>query len=54
VLHPVRAEQFIHRKADSHRAGITHRIFGIFDQFAEEAHAVFERTAIFIGAVIVF
>ena len=54
VLHPVCAEKFIHGKTNSDGAGITHSFFCIFDEFAQEACAVFKRAAVFVGAVIVF
>lgn len=54
MLHAFCTEKLVHGKADSYSAGIADGFFCIFDQFTEEAYAVFKRTAVFVGTVIVF
>ncbi len=39
---PSLAEQFIHREAQRHRAGVADRLVGFLQQFAQEAGAVLQ------------
>jgi hypothetical protein len=42
VAQTVRAEEFINREAHGHGAGVANRVFGVGDDFAKQAQAVFK------------
>src|ERR1700761_5437239 len=46
------AHQFVDGETDSNTATIADGILGILDYFAEQAHAIFQRAAIFVAAII--
>ena len=50
--HALVAEQFLHREAHDHAAGVTDRFLGVLDDLAEEPHAILERSPILVGSMI--
>ena len=50
--HTFVAEQFFNCEAHHHAAAVTDGVFRIFDDFAEQSHAIFQRAAIFVSALI--
>ena len=42
------AHQLADRKTHRHRAGVAHRLPGVFDHFAQQAHAVLERAPVLV------
>ena len=52
LLQPVRAAKLVHREATGNGAAVAHRFLGVDQELLEESHAVLERAAVFIGAVI--
>ena len=52
LLQPVRAAKLVHREATGNGAAVAHRLLGVDQELLEEPHAVLERAAVFVGAVI--
>ena len=46
----VLANPFVGGESDRDGAGVAHRLFRLLDQFANQTRAVFQRTAILVGA----
>jgi len=43
----------IHRQADRYGTPITHCVASVFNQLAQQAHTVFQRTAVFVGTPVI-
>ena len=46
------AKELFGGKANGDRAFVAHRILGVLDQLAQQAHAVLQRAAIVVGALV--
>ena len=46
------SEQLVDGDTDRHRAGVADSVLGVFDQFAQQARAVFDAAAVFVAALI--
>ena len=51
-IEAVGSEKLIHGDAHRHGAAVADRFLGVLDHFAQQPDAVFERAAIFVGALI--
>ncbi len=52
LVHAVDADEFLRREAHGDRALVADRFLRIGDELAQQAHAVFERAAVFVAAMI--
>ena len=47
-----RAQQFVDGQTYRDGATVAHGVLGFLDQFAQQAHAILERAAVFVGAIV--